>query len=221
MNQSDDIKEIALAIKKSQNEMQAPIKDKLNPFHKNKYADLATCWESCSEVLNNNGIVFLQVSREMKDGAILISKAIHAETGQFISSEMPISFIMPPDKNHPTERRMTAQESAAAITYFRRASLCAFFMICPEDDDGNSASRKKVEDRTIENKIGPNQCRELSTLIAKCPPGFEKWLLDQVFKDNITHRIIENIPISFFDFCKKVIDIQIKKQMDKETKENE
>lgn len=46
MNQSEQINELATALSKAQGEMQAAIKDKVNPFYKSYYADLGSVWDA-------------------------------------------------------------------------------------------------------------------------------------------------------------------------------
>lgn len=218
MKKSDESKEIMKALLKSQIEIKQPKKDSKNPYHKSMYADLSSCYEACKEILNGNGIFISQTNSEYEKGTKLITTLTHVESDQFISTEICINFIMPPDKNHTSERIMTPQDCGSAITYFRRYSLCNILMLCPEDDDGNACSTKpkdKAQEQLISHMIGPNQIDEIKSLISKCPPGFELWLLQQVITDEKVEKCIKNIPLSAFNFCKTVTQTQINKQNQK------
>lgn len=217
MKKSDEYKEIAKALLKSQIEVVQPKKDSKNPFYKSNYCDLATSWEACKEILNNNGIFCSQTTKELEQGAKLVTTLMHAESGQWMSSDVDIKFLMPADKNHANERIMTPQECGSAITYWRRYSLCNIMMLCPEDDDGNLSSKKsngkeQAQETLTQHTLGPNHIAELSNMIRNCPQGFEQWLLAQVIKDPKTALSIQNVPIGYYDFCKKSIEAQLKKQ---------
>ena len=141
--QSENINELALALSKVQGAIQPAKKDSNNPFFKSKYADLTSVWESCREELSTNQIAVVQGLDDTETHLVVMTTLIHS-SGQWMKSKMMISKTMA-DKGQQKERPMTAQEIGAATTYLRRFSLASVVGICTEDDDGNIASGKQVE----------------------------------------------------------------------------
>ena len=58
---SDSIKEIGTALAKAQAVLVGAVKDSVNPHFRNKYADLASCWDACRKALTSNGIAVVQM----------------------------------------------------------------------------------------------------------------------------------------------------------------
>ena len=131
MNKSDDIKELALALSKTQSILKGALKDSNNPFFKSKYADLASCWDACREPLAANGLSVVQMPCNDTPDSVALETILMHTSGQWISSV----FSMPVSKHD-------AQAVGSAITYARRYALAAVVGIAPEDDDGNLASGK-------------------------------------------------------------------------------
>jgi hypothetical protein len=131
MNKSDDIKELALALSKTQSILKGAIKDTNNTFFKSKYADLASCWDACREPLAANGLSIVQMPCNDTPDSVALETILMHTSGQWISSV----FSMPVSKHD-------AQAVGSAITYARRYALAAVVGIAPEDDDGNLASGK-------------------------------------------------------------------------------
>ena len=131
MNKSDDIKELALALSKTQSILKGALKDSNNPFFKSKYADLASVWDACREPLAANGLSVVQMPCNDTPDSVALETILMHTSGQWISSV----FSMPVSKHD-------AQAVGSAITYARRYALAAVVGIAPEDDDGNLASGK-------------------------------------------------------------------------------
>lgn len=126
--QSESIKELALALSKAQSQIKTAQKDATNPFFKSRYADLTSVMEACREALTSNGLAVAQFFR-VKDGqTLLVTKLLH-NSGQWLEGAIPLVSAKP-----------DPQSIVAATTYFRRASLAAMVGVVPEegDDDGNS-----------------------------------------------------------------------------------
>jgi hypothetical protein len=124
------------------------IKDKDNPFHRSKYADLSTVVETVKPALNENGLVVVQpiilkkIVTEDFDGVqkghsssvmVLRTMLIH-ESGETLESEM----IIPPQSD--------PQKLGSLITYYRRYSYLAIIGLSSQadDDDANGASNKQT-----------------------------------------------------------------------------
>ncbi len=136
-----------------------PIKKNLiNSHFKNRYASLDSILEAVTEPLCNAGILLVQPTT-IRDGAtILITRLIHAESGESIESEL----IIPPQSD--------PQKLGAAMTYYRRFSLCAILAIAADDDDdGNTASvnsaskaaAKRVDPAIDKAREGVRDCMEI------------------------------------------------------------
>ena len=115
-------------------------KDTNNPFFKTKYADLGSVVAAIKPALVANDLWFRQASHE-RDGGICIETIVGHASGEEISFG---NLFVPAVKNDP-------QAFGSAMTYARRYSLQSAFGVCPEDDDGNAAT-KAANDR-INNPV--------------------------------------------------------------------
>lgn len=104
-------------------------KDAQNPFFKSDYLTLSGILDAVRQPLAANGLALVQSMRVQEATTILVTKLIH-ESGEEISSEMPISILS------------DAQKLGSLITYYKRYQLQALLGIstADEDDDGNSVS---------------------------------------------------------------------------------
>jgi hypothetical protein len=114
------------------------LKTSTNPHFRSKYADLSNCIEAVIEALNNNGIGLMQRTYESKDGVMVETVFVH-ESGEVMECGL---LHVPAGKQDP-------QGYGSALTYARRYSLLAATGLAPEDDDGNSASRKTEIKSTV------------------------------------------------------------------------
>ena len=129
MRRSEAIDLFAASFAKAQNEMSGPVKDKMNPAFKSRYADLASAHEACREALTKHGLGYLQTAMINAAGVFCgITTTILHSSGQWVEGDFPIS----PVKNDP-------QGIGSASTYGRRYGLMAMVGIAPEDDDGEAA----------------------------------------------------------------------------------
>lgn len=136
----ENIKNIAAALIKAQQEMSNAIKDANNPFFKSKYADLNAVREACMPALHLNKITVLQPTIQ-KDNKNYVRTILLHESGESIECDTEIIFSKPND----------AQAQGSGITYARRYGLQSLICIGAEDDDGNKAS---VEEEWKDSKEG-------------------------------------------------------------------
>jgi hypothetical protein len=123
------IAELAAALTKAQAAHLAAVKDTNNPFHKSKYADLASVWEAIRQPLTDNGLSVAQFPCEAPAGHVGLLTILMHTSGQMMSER----FYMPvKDPTNP-------QAVGSALTYARRYALAAVVGVSPEDDDGNGA----------------------------------------------------------------------------------
>lgn len=122
------MKNLATALVKAQMEMVTPKKTALNPFFKNKYADLNSILEVVLPAFNNNGIVVLQPTC-IFDGKNYVKTILLHESGEQIESLTEIIF----------SKHNDAQSQGSGISYARRYGLQSFVSVGSADDDGQKA----------------------------------------------------------------------------------
>jgi hypothetical protein len=132
------MKQIATALVKAQKAFGPALKSSTNPHFKSRYADLSACVEAVIDALNSNGIALIQKSYDCVDGIMVETVFVH-ESGEMLETGI---LRFPLMKNDP-------QGAMACLTYARRGSLMAACGIAPEDDDGNSASRRTEIKSTV------------------------------------------------------------------------
>ena len=129
------------ALVKAQSEMATPIKDKVNPQFKSKYASLGSIIDAVKGALNSNGIVFVQKSTPVDDGIAV--ETIFYGYGEEIGTG-PV---------HVPVSKVTAQGYGSAMTYAKRYSLAmACGVDADEDDDGNAAEHQAPKPDVVKPK---------------------------------------------------------------------
>jgi hypothetical protein len=130
-NRSEEIKELAAALAKAQAEYDTAPLNKVNPYFKSNYADLASVVGVSRPALTKYGLSVTQEVSNDESGALwLITELMHA-SGQWKLSK----FRMVPPKND-------IQAISSYNTYCKRmcyASLCGVVVGDDLDDDGETA----------------------------------------------------------------------------------
>ena len=158
-------KHIAAAFVKAQRQFGPALKTSTNPHFRSKYADLSNCIEAVIDALNSNGIGLLQRTYECKDGVMVETIFVH-ESGEVMECGL---LHVPASKQDP-------QGYGSALTYARRYSLLAATGLAPEDDDGNSASRRTE----IKSTVNESQIADLLAAMDEVTTIKE---LQQAYKD--------------------------------------
>lgn len=176
MNQSENIMDLVKALSLAQSEMQPAIKDSINPFYKNKYADLGNVWDVCRPVLTKNGLCVMQTTEMVNDKTVLVTILAHT-SGQWIKSFLPLN----PAKND-------SQGMGAAITYLRRYSLSALVgVVCDDEDDGETAvgrGKAKVDSNSSQKKDDSKSSQVESQNVLKSTK-----LVDNITKEQLAEII--------------------------------
>ncbi|WP_165176692.1 ERF family protein, partial [Desulfovibrio sp. ZJ369] len=135
---SPEITELSKALIEVQKHLQPAIKDAENPFARNRYATLNSVMDSCRMALLDNGILLTQYPVPVEGSNLgLVTKLVHAKTGQFQASLAVIPLAKP-----------DPQAMGSAFTYGRRYALSAMLgIVSEEDDDGNAASGRNSQGR--------------------------------------------------------------------------
>lgn len=106
-------------------------KNASNPHFKSKYADLGAVVEAVSPALELAKLTLLQgCAGNGDEGSVTVETMLLHESGEFVRARLTLR----PSKADP-------QGAGSAITYARRYGLQSLCGVCPEDDDGNAASR--------------------------------------------------------------------------------
>lgn len=131
MQKSNTIKELATALVKVQSQIHPASKNATNPHFKSKFADLNSIWDSCRDVLTQNGLAVIQGNSVGLDNTVIVETVLVHVSGEWIQSEL----CLPLAKQDP-------QGVGSAITYGRRYGLAAIVgIVADADDDGNAASK--------------------------------------------------------------------------------
>jgi ERF superfamily len=139
----ETFKNITKALIQAKNGFSAIHKNRLNPHFKSKYASLDSILEAITQPLCDAGILLVQPTMIRDKTTILITRLIHAESGESIESELII-----PAQSDP-------QKLGAAMTYYRRFSLCAILAIAADDDDDGTAATANSTPKTAAKKVDP------------------------------------------------------------------
>lgn len=218
MSQSELINELATALSKAQGEMQAAIKDKVNPFYKNAYADLGSVWDAARPVLSKYGLCVIQTTELSPDrNQVMMVTTLAHTSGQWMKSYLPLN----PAKND-------SQGMGAAITYLRRYSLSAMVgVVCDDDDDGetavgrgkqqqkqnpppdNNQSSPQPNKSENEERIGTTEIINLANLIQNLDEesnkNFQEWI-----SKTFNAKAIQDIPKASYDKCVATLNAKIK-----------
>ena len=124
---------LAAALARVQGQLLGVRKEMRNPHLKTMYADLASCWEACRELLASNGLAVTQTVYCGDNGHLALKTTLHHVSGEvFSDGGIPIVYGESKGLN-------LMQSMGSAITYARRYGLCAMVGLCPEDNDGATA----------------------------------------------------------------------------------
>lgn len=140
MLQSEEIADLAAALAKAQAKMGHAPKDSENPHFRNRFASLASVWDTWREVGPANGLAVTQLPTVTPHGPALVTQITHS-SGQWMRSVYPLR----PVKDDP-------QGMGSALTYARRYALSAMVGISQDDDDANAASdgeRREAKHSTV------------------------------------------------------------------------
>lgn len=129
MNKSESTAKIAAALCQVQGKLEGAAKSCENPFFKKKYVDLAATWDACRSLLTENDLAVVQTLGLADGKGVIVDTTLLHVSGEWIGG----SLYLPATKEDP-------QAIGSAITYGRRYALAAIVGICPEDDDGESAT---------------------------------------------------------------------------------
>lgn len=143
---SEQLNELATALAKAQAEMPAVPMNAVNPFLKNKYADLAEMIRVASPVLAKHGLSISQQPVSFEGQLVGVTTTLLHTSGQWI--EDTISLPLGDEKG-----KSLAQVAGSIITYLRRYSYGAIVgLATDEDTDGNAPSKNHEQPKAEPQK---------------------------------------------------------------------
>ena len=150
---------IAKAFVAAKKDFAPALKTSSNPHFRSKYADLAGCLEAVNDALLGHGIAVFQETALCEDGVIVETVFLH-ESGETLRG----------GKLHVPASKQDPQGYGSALTYARRYSIMAACGIAAEDDDGNAASRPRIQQaRNPLDNVAPPAPAEPAPAPARTP----------------------------------------------------
>lgn len=131
---SETITALSAAMCKAQAKISVVQKDAKNPHFKSSYATLAAVRDAVIPALNSEGMSVLQFPGVTTDGSVPLTTRIMHSSGEWMECTCTAPM-----------QQQTPQGYGSTITYLRRYSLAAITGLAQDDDDGNEASRRRVE----------------------------------------------------------------------------
>jgi len=133
--QTEEIKDLAIALAKAQGEISLAHKETWNKFHESNYADLASCWDACRTALSKNELSVVQYPGQSDHGFLnLITLLLHS-SGQWIKGSIRMK-LQTRKKGSGWVDATDPQTYGITMTYARRYGLMAMVGIAPGDSDG-------------------------------------------------------------------------------------
>jgi hypothetical protein len=135
MNRSETIGKLAEALAAAQAEMHPAEENSVNPFLKNRYADLGSIIEAIRQPFGKHGLAFIQCPT-FDDMTVTVETTIIHTSGEWVASSLALSM--------EGEKGLSlAQVLGKGITYLSRYGLRAMSGVyAGEDEDGNDSGRK-------------------------------------------------------------------------------
>jgi len=130
---SETIGQISAALAAAQAEMPAAPMNSINPFLKNRYADLGSIITTARPVLARYGLSVSQLVGGDDVNGISVTTLLLHSSGEWISTG-PVSMSVGDERG-----KSSAQVAGSIITYLRRYQLSAILGVYADDDtDGNA-----------------------------------------------------------------------------------
>lgn len=172
------MKELYTALLKAKRSINPPSKNRKAMY--GRYADLEAILQAVEGPLANEGLLIVQsVRTENGSTPFLQTRLVHAETGQELTSELP---LVTKDPNDP-------QKLGGSITYARRYGITALInIVADDDDDGNTAAGR--------NKDGSPQKKQSDS-----GKGVTQEQIKEVFE--IPNALPEKIVLALIDEYKR------------------
>lgn len=140
MKHSESIANLAAALARAQGKMNAATLNAVNPFLKNRYADLGAVIEAARPFLAENDLSFSQFATVEQNRVSVETLLMHG-SGEWLSETLSLPL-------GDNKGLSAAQAAGVVITYARRYSLAPMLGVYAGDDadgnDGNDASGRSA-----------------------------------------------------------------------------
>jgi len=123
-------------------------KDASNPFYKSKYFDINSLIKQLQPLLKKHKLLLTQP---------IVGNMVETKITCIESETSVISCLELPQLTDP-------QKLGSCITYYRRYTLGSLLGLQAEDDDGNAASGKEVEEKRWLNNNTPEYSKAIEYL---------------------------------------------------------
>jgi hypothetical protein len=195
---SETLDKFAPAMAAVQADIGGAVKGSLNPAFKSRYADLGAVWDAWQAIGPKAGFAVMQFPGlyDADSKTMAMTTLITHSSGQWVKSDLSVPLS-----------KVDAQGYGSATTYARRYSLAAAVGICPEDDDGNAASRGANSNtrEPAQPVITDDQATALRDLIR------EARTTEAGFCQHVNVRRLEDLTAANFDRAKGVLNARIEK----------
>ncbi|MDW8345665.1 MAG: ERF family protein [Bacteroidia bacterium] len=155
------MKNLLTALLAAQKKIKGLKKDEHNPYYNKPYLSLNGIREAILPVLNEYNLVVLQPTYEQNGKLFVKTRIIHVDSGEELSSDMPIA-------SHDFS---DAQKIGSGISYARRYALLSLLFLSAEDDDGNAATNRANYRLTEEETNGEQKVLNKPTFKKIQPPN--------------------------------------------------
>ena len=174
---SEKLDQLAIALSKAQGEMPTVPMNAVNPFLRNRYADLAEMIKVATPVLAKNGLAISQQALS-NDGHVGVTTTLLHTSGQWI--EDTISLPLGYEKG-----KSLAQVAGSIITYLRRYSYGAIVgLATDEDTDGNQPAKRHEQPET---PYRADPLPEMSLQLAESEKNREGTLYGALDTETLSH----------------------------------
>ena len=136
MNKSNSIAELAKALTLAQAEMKPVAMNSVNPFLKNKFADLGAMIEASRPVLAKHSLSLSQFPTAGERGDIGITTILMHASGEWLENTITLPVEIEKGKSQ-------AQVAGSLITYLRRYSWAAVLGLYAEEDTDAQTGRQE------------------------------------------------------------------------------
>ena len=155
---SESIQNLAAALAKAQADFPAVPFNAVNPFLKNRYADLGAVIETARPVLAKNGLSFTQMVNSEAEYIGVTTVLMHS-SGEYLASNV----LLPLSEERGKSQ---AQVAGSVVTYLRRYALASILgLYADEDSDGQPAPKQPA------NVSRPEQAATAPTFVKNDAPA--------------------------------------------------
>ena len=194
MDKSSSIKELAAALTLAQADMKPVPMNSVNPFLKNRFADLGAMIEASRPILAKNALSLCQFPVTTGHGEVGITTILMHASGEWMENTVSLPVEIEKGKS-------SAQVAGSIITYLRRYSWASVLgLYADEDTDGaptgqavKAAAKASVKSSNGGNSGQPGETKS-ELKIAKITGDIPEWqkACKKLAQDHIRYQAVTN-----------------------------